>query len=89
MLKKKYNTKCDVWTIGCLLFILLSSDAPFNGTDSTLKKKIPKGKLSIGDYEMNDFNEVSDEAKDLVWKMLAVDKNERISCEEALRHQWF
>jgi calcium-dependent protein kinase len=31
VLKRSYNYKCDVWSIGVIAFILLSSQAPFTG----------------------------------------------------------
>ena len=59
-----YSEKCDIWSVGVILFILLSGEPPFNGnTDEEIVEKI-----KIGEYEFSNerWNEISDEAKDLI-----------------------
>ena len=46
VLLKNYNEKCDVWSCGVILFILLSGFPPFNGrTDEEIMKAVKKTKF--------------------------------------------
>lgn len=48
VLKGDYNEKCDLWSIGVILFILLSGSAPFNGTtDDDIMEAVKKGKYAF------------------------------------------
>lgn len=72
-----YDEKCDVWSIGVIMFILLSGKPPFDGdTDKEICKKVRDGKYSIAGPE---WDEISDEAKDLLKKLLTYDPKNRIS----------
>ena len=44
VLKRNYNEKCDVWSIGVLMFILLTGKPPFNGdTEREILNFVEKG----------------------------------------------
>ena len=86
ILMGKYNEKCDVWSAGVILYILLSGDPPFNGaSDSIIYSKILKMKF---DYPENKWKSISNEAKDLLNHMLVPEK-ERYNASQVLAHPWF
>jgi calcium-dependent protein kinase len=87
VLKKKYNEKCDLWSCGVIMYILLSARPPFAGEDDN---DIMEGVI-IGEYDLESppFNKLSKNALDLIKKLLTMDVNERINAEQALNHPWF
>ncbi len=45
ILKGNYDEKCDIWSIGVILYIILSGIPPFNGkNDEEIMKKVETGK---------------------------------------------
>ena len=87
VLKASYNEKCDVWSLGVITFLLLSGKPPFNGpSDQHILKKVYSGKFSMDGPE---WESISDEAKDLIRKMLIYNPDERISAKKCLEHPWF
>ena len=77
LLKKPYGKSVDIWALGVILFIMLTGNFPFRHEDhSELFRLIVRGQYSPGkDHEM--WTQFSDEAKDLLQKLLTVDPTRR------------
>ena len=87
VLRGEYNEKCDIWSCGVIFYILLCGYAPFDGEkDEEIHEKILVGEF---DFPKEDWSHVSDEAKNLIKKMLTMDVNERLSALETLQDPWF
>jgi calcium-dependent protein kinase len=69
------------------MYCLLSGNFPFRGEDEEeITRKIISGKY---EFDIDNFNGVSDEAKDLISKCLKYDINKRIKIHDALNHRFF
>ena len=86
ILAGKYTEKCDIWSAGVILYVLLSGEPPFNGpSDGVIYSKIKKMKFN---FPSNKWEKISDEAKDLLKNMLSVEEK-RLSASQVLLHPWF
>ena len=87
VLKRNYNLKCDLWSCGVIMYILLSARPPFNGKDDyDIMNNVANGHY---DLTKKPFDKVSDSAKDLIKKLLERNVSKRVSAQEALNHPWF
>lgn len=87
VLKRNYNEKCDAWSIGVLLFILLSGKPPFWGdSDKEILLNVEKG---VPDKRQEEWRHISPEAQSLCDMMLKLDPGKRISVGDAIKHPWF
>ena len=88
--RQPYGPACDLWSVGCVVFILLSGYPPFGPSndgrnDQRLCAKIAKGSFV---FHSPYWDTISDQAKNFVSSLLHVDPNTRLSAAQALDHVW-
>lgn len=86
--KKGYDSKCDVWSAGIMLYLLLAADFPFKGhNQEETFKKIRREQYSMIASEQ--LRNLSNEGRIFLAKLLEKDPNKRYTAREALRDPWF
>ena len=81
-----YNEKCDIWSLGIIMYILLTGRPPYPGKESkVIMKSVKETPFIITPYKVVGVTSV---AVDLMKKLLIIDANERISAREAILHPW-
>jgi len=92
---KKYNEKVDVWSVGCLMYVLLSGSLPFRrnwgsisqrAADNNVRELILSGKV---DVVSGAWTKVEDSTKVLLQRMLAQNPADRPTAEQCLQDAWF
>jgi len=97
----KYDKRCDLWSLGVMMYILLCGYPPFSGScgdkcgwadggecqycQLNLFYNIQKGKFH---FPRRDWYKISPEAKDLISKLLVKTAKNRISAHDVLVHPW-
>jgi len=86
VLFEKYDEKCDIWSCGVIMYILLCGYPPFNGdTDNEILSKIKTGKFNFPEEE---WGGISADAKALITNMLQFDTKKRFSANQCLNSAW-
>jgi len=82
-----YGRPVDMWASGVIMYTLLSGCPPFwHRRQLNLLRMIMEGRYSFASPEWED---ISDNAKDLISKLLVVDPQDRLTAEAALKHPFF
>lgn len=84
VLLRSYTEKADCWSMGVIVYMLLTGSPPFHGTDDQVLAKIKAGQPQWSSR----FHRLSEPAKDFTQKLLVKDVNVRLSAQDALAHPW-
>ncbi|CAK83098.1 unnamed protein product (macronuclear) [Paramecium tetraurelia] len=86
LLEKEYDQKCDLWSCGVILYILLSGEVPFPGENTgEIEKKIVSSKINL---KQKIWKTISDDAQNLLINLLEPDPAKRFSAQQALQSEW-
>ncbi|KAI5711596.1 hypothetical protein M8J76_014618 [Diaphorina citri] len=96
-----YDKRCDLWSLGVVVYILLCGYPPFYGNcgedcgwqrgetchacQEILFHSIQQGHY---DFPEGEWSTISDEAKDLIRRLLVKDARKRLSAASVLKHPW-
>ncbi|PRP79765.1 protein kinase 1 [Planoprotostelium fungivorum] len=85
--QRGYGSKVDLWSLGAILYILLSGEPPFD-PNACMKLLGGVGKGPVVTFQADIWKEISEEAKDLIQCLMKVDPVERYDAKKTLKHPW-
>lgn len=81
-----YTNKCDLWSLGVIVFMLLVGYPPFHGSEKDMRSNILCANVDWSHKSW--WRKVSEDAVDFVKCLLVRDPLQRMDVGEALSHRW-
>ena len=76
-----YTSKVDMWALGIIIFVMIGGYHPY-------MKFSCKYSVNSPDFYGKNWNDISSHAKDFISLLLKYNQNERMSVNDALKHEW-
>ncbi|KAJ3720435.1 hypothetical protein C8R42DRAFT_670720 [Lentinula raphanica] len=81
--KKYLGAEVDIWSLGVILYVLLTGMLPFDDDD----EQIMRDKVILGEFEDPEW--LSEDARDLIQNILQKEPSQRLTIPQILEHPWF
>ncbi|OMJ90472.1 hypothetical protein SteCoe_7174 [Stentor coeruleus] len=86
MIRRHYDFRCDWWSAGVIMYIILSGSPPFVGkSENEVISNITIGNVT---FTGSIWKNISSQAKDLITGLLRLNPDERLTPQQALDHPW-
>lgn len=86
-----YDKSCDMWSLGVIMYIMLCGYPPFYSEipNQPITQRMRR-RIMSGDFEFpeNEWRNISENAKDVIKKLLCVEESQRITVDQVLQHPW-
>ena len=88
LIRKPYNKEIDIWSIGVILYLMLSGDLPFDDEEDDEQKIAKSIVFNEVEFPQKKFGNKSKEVIDLIKRCLTKEPKDRIKIDEIIKSEW-